>query len=138
WDMTGQVAVSKGRLTAMQLEELWKALDIPDGQTGFRALSRLIAAPRETTPFLREKLAPVKSPTTDAAGIARLIADLDARRLATREAAMRQLQALEGHAEAELEKALQKGPTLEQKKRIEKLLAALRTPLARSELVRSL
>ena len=138
WDLTGQTALGKPQVAAGQLDELWKALESPDGRTGFRALSRLIAAPAETTPFLRVKLSPVKSPAADSPSIGRLIADLDSKRFATREDAMRELLALEGHAEAELEKALKSRPPLEQTKRIDKLLAALRTPLVRPELVRPL
>jgi hypothetical protein len=60
--------------------------------------------------------------------IAQLIADLNSEQFKIRDAAMRSLAELEGSARSALVGALEKNPSLEMKRRMEKLLGELDTP----------
>jgi WD40 repeat protein len=97
-----------------------------DGPTVYRALWTMANDP-EAPAMLREKFPP-KHLDARPERITLLIADLGAEQFKTRNAAMRALAELEGIARPALVGALQKNPSLELKRRIEKLLAELETP----------
>jgi WD40 repeat protein len=97
-----------------------------DGPTAYRALWTLAGDPQAPA-RLREKLPPRRVDGRPER-IALLISDLGAKEFKTRAAAMRALADLEGIARPALAGALKKNPTLEVKRRIEKLLAALDSP----------
>jgi hypothetical protein len=87
-------------------------------------MGALAAAPREAVPFFKDHLRPV--PAVDEGQLARWIADLDRDEFARREAAATELAKLGGSAETALRRALAGEPSLEVRRRLERLLANLR------------
>jgi hypothetical protein len=83
----------------------------------------LADAPDEALPFLRARVKPY--PTAPADVMRKLLADLDGESFERRETATKRLKELGLQAEPALRAALRARPSLEQKKRIESVLAAL-------------
>jgi hypothetical protein len=109
-------------LSPSTLQAHWDALAGPDAAKAYRAIWTLAAAPEESVAFLKNRLARV-GPAKE---VDRLIADLDSPRFQTREQAMRDLEKLGPDAEAGLRRALdQKPPSLEVRRRLERLLQKL-------------
>jgi hypothetical protein len=100
------------------------------------ALRRLLAAPRQTVPFLAKTLIPVQ--TADSEKIQRWIADLNASGFAARQKASVELERIGEQTHVALRKALAGNPTLEVRRRIERILDATADEDARPELRRSL
>jgi hypothetical protein len=96
------------------------------------ALARLADAPDPALRLLRDRLRPAVAPSAD--DLRRLIADLDAPRFASREAAQKRLAELGELAEAALWSALVDWPSAERRHRIVGLLEGSR--LVRSADVR--
>ena len=105
-----------------QCEELWRDLIEGDAVRGYRAVWRLIASEDDTTRFLAAKLMPAKKPEDLPRRIENLIADLDHRKFAVREAATKSLAGLGPEADAHLQKVLAAGPSPEVKARITAIL----------------
>jgi RNA polymerase sigma factor (sigma-70 family) len=105
------------------LEAVWADLAGQDAARAYDALCILVAAPGQSVPLLRQRLRPV--PVTDAARLARLLAELDSDRFATRRKAMRELEQLEESAAPALRQALGKQLPLETRRRIERILEQL-------------
>jgi RNA polymerase sigma factor (sigma-70 family) len=110
------------RLEAKELEALWSDLADADAAKAWRAVWRMSDAP-DALPFLRTRLKPV--PTAPVELTRKLLADLDGNSFEAREAAVKRLKELGLQAEPALRAALQAKPSLEQKRRIEELLAEL-------------
>ena len=83
----------------------------------------MAARPEAALPLLKARLRPVPPP--DRAVIGRLIARLDSDRFALRERATAELEKIVEEAEPLLRQALTKRPSLELRRRIERLLAPL-------------
>jgi hypothetical protein len=116
-------------LEAGDLDRLWATLASNDAAKAYRAVWRLVAAPEKTVPFLAKHLPPRKQ--VDPGQIEQLIVKLDAAKFAVRQAAVRELEKLAEQAEGTLQRALEKKPSLEVRKRLESLLARIRvTPEA--------
>jgi WD40 repeat protein len=121
WDLTGLKTTGNQEGTA---EELWKLLADGDAERAGRAVWAMVSAPQEALRVLRKSLKPVVG---NPKLLAKLIDDLDAPKFAVREQAMHEL-ALRGPAvEEALAAKLQDRPTLEVRRRIEKLLETIRT-----------
>jgi WD40 repeat protein len=120
WDVYGAPA---RRLTERQLAACWDDLAGADASRAFAAACRLVAAPRQAVPYLRQRLRPAAAP--DAARLARLIADLDAADFAARQKASAELTALGFEAEAALRAALGRGLPAEGRRRARELLDRL-------------
>jgi hypothetical protein len=105
------------------LEHLWDALATNDPARAEQVMARLVARPAPTVSFLRKRLRPV---TVDARQVARWLADLDSDRYATRERATCELEKLSEAVEPPLIKALSGQPSLEARRRIERLLKQVR------------
>ncbi len=106
-------------LTPKQLDAHWQSLTegaIP----AYAALAALVAAPKQSVPFLRERLEPVVP--ADPKQLARLIADLDNEAFETREKATAALEVFGELAESALRKALKADPSTEARQRLEGLL----------------
>ncbi len=122
WDVrVPPVAVEP--LTAKGLESLWTDLADADAAKAWRAVWRMAEAPSEALPLLRARLKPY--PTAPAEETRPLLADLDGDSFERREAAVKRLKELGLHAEPALRAALKAKPSLEQKRRIETILATL-------------
>jgi hypothetical protein len=116
-------AVPERPLTAKQLEALWADLASADAAKAWSAVWRLAEAPKEALAFLRGRLEP--HPTAPAEETRRLLADLDDASFERRNAATKRLEEMGLKAEPALRAALRAAPTLEPRRRIERLLAAL-------------
>jgi hypothetical protein len=105
--------------TAARLEKLWADLASADEARAVRATLGLAANPKESLPFLADRLRPVK---VDAASVAKLIKQLDSDDFDTREAAGRELEYLGKFAKAVLEKHLTEDTSPEAKRAIRVLI----------------
>jgi WD40 repeat protein len=110
----------QARLDPREVEQLGFALAVPDAAVALRAVQRLARAPDQTLPYLREQLGQLLAADPDR--VPRLLADLDARSFAKREAANEELARLGPPAEAGLKRLLESKPSLEVRKRAEVLL----------------
>jgi WD40 repeat protein len=130
WDVTDRKPGDRSpaaRLGPQKLEALWDTLAGADGPPAYDALWTLVGAPAESGPFLTRQLQWFVG--ADAERIARLIADLDDDRYAVREQATADLERVVKVAEPALRKALDNRPSLEVRRRIEKILERLQRGL---------
>jgi len=136
WNMaevTSKKAIRE--LTAGELATLWQELGSSDAALGAEAMRRLAANPKQTVRLFVEKVKPVTMPKAD---IAEWVADLDSLQFKVRAKATKDLEDLGELAEPALRARLAGKPSLEQRMRIEKLLAQLSEPIANSGKLRAL
>src|SRR5262249_30098414 len=107
-------------------DDAWKALAGEDGSLAYRALHGLISDPAEAVRVFRSHLSPVRGEPPER--IAKLIEQLDARRFADREAAVKALTALGVLARPAVVEALKKNPSAEVTDRLQRLLESLGRP----------
>ena len=110
------------RLEANEIESLWADLADADAAKAWRAVWRLSDAPNDALVLLRGHVKPY--PTASADVMRKLLADLDNDSFKVRDAAAKRLKELSFQAEPALRAALKAKPSLEQRRRIEELLAA--------------
>jgi RNA polymerase sigma factor (sigma-70 family) len=126
WDVTRR-APAKGagpaRLSAEEVKALWDDLASGEAAVAYRAVLALAAAP-ESVSLLREQLRPVA--THRRGEVAGWLVDLGSDRFAVREKATEALEKIGDLAEPALEEALGGKPSLEVRRRLERLLAKLR------------
>ncbi|HEY7424440.1 MAG TPA: sigma-70 family RNA polymerase sigma factor [Gemmataceae bacterium] len=127
WDVTGRF--QDGRLRPVQLsdkeqEKLWTDLADDDAGRAGRSLWTLAAAPAQTVPLLAKRLRPASARVAPEV-IAKLIRDLDDDAFTVRLKARKELQKLGADAEPALCLALAKSPSLEVRRQVEELLAAV-------------
>jgi WD40 repeat protein len=115
WDYTALEARATHRAAAAG--DVWDRLASPDSMVGQVAVGQLAADPKVAVRLLTERYTP-----PDPARLARLIADLDSRRFATREAASRELTAQFEWAEPALREAAGRSPSAEVRQRAEAVL----------------
>jgi RNA polymerase sigma factor (sigma-70 family) len=107
----------------------WADLAGADARQAYAAVWRLAEAPVASVSFLRQHLRPVTD--AEVKEIRQHLKDLDAEAFAVREKAFQQLERLGPAAAADLRQALEKKPSLEARRRIERLLENLdHRPLA--------
>jgi hypothetical protein len=107
-------------LKVSEVETCWKELA---GATVLQATEHvrlLTAGPKQTVPYLRERLHPV--PEVDAKVLARLIAELGHERFPVRQKAEDELEKLGERAVPALEKMAASGPPLDLQRRVQRLL----------------
>jgi WD40 repeat protein len=123
WDVSRQVnrpQAADAKPSDADLRGWWNDLSDINPRKASRAVWRFAAAPEQTLPFLTDRLRPVEAP--EPASVARLIDDLDSDDFQMREKASQRLEHLgEGVAEA-LRAAKNRAASLEQRRRIERLL----------------
>jgi WD40 repeat protein len=125
WDVTG---ISPGgkwpapRLTDEEIERLWNELADADGVRAYRAMWRLAAAAERAVPWLAPRLRPVADADDR---LARLVADLDSDQFKVRDRAFAELHKAGLSAEVAVRRALAQKPTLEMRRRLESLQAAM-------------
>ncbi len=133
WDATG----SPGRLaTDAALADSWKALAGDDAKRAHDAVWSLARMPEKSIPFLKRQLHPVQPVSREQ--LERWVKDLDSDQFPVREKAMAELQNVGELAEPELRRILAGKPTLEQRRRIEPILADLESKPPSGEALRSL
>lgn len=123
WDVTGFIRDGRWQgtsLLATELESLWTDLAGRDARRGYRAIQLLTTAPEQTIRICRERLQPVTQTR-----LRQLIADLDSDQFLVREQAHEELAALDEFVESSLRQVLTKNPSLELRRRIDRLLAKL-------------
>jgi WD40 repeat protein len=131
WDVASLATVGRAaesQLTPAELQRLWTELLAEDPAPAYRALWKLVAAPRQTVPFLRaqrQQLCP------DERRVQELIADLDDVRFEVRNRATHELKGLGSDVEPSLRRLLHGRPSQEVRRRVESVLAGLRTPQGR-------
>jgi hypothetical protein len=118
WDLRGQPLPDQGGPAVW-----WSELAGPRAATAYRALWSLAAQPGPAVALPRKHVRQV--PRTSAAGIARLVADLDDESFTVRHQALARLRWLAHEAEGELKRVLRSRPPLEQRLRINQLLTRL-------------
>ena len=106
-----------------ELESRWIDLAGDNATKAHQALWSLVDAPKNSVPFLCDRVKPVAS--ADAADIQRWITDLDSGKFADRQTAAKELGKVGGQAEAPIRKALKGNVTLETRRRLEQILNAL-------------
>jgi RNA polymerase sigma factor (sigma-70 family) len=121
WDLTGRPA---GELTRKQLDDLWADLAETDAAKAYHAVLALAGAPKQSVGLLQERLRqePV---AVDSKRIAQWLAELDSDQFAVREKASAELEKLGEIAEPALRKALKGEPSVELRRRVERLLETL-------------
>jgi WD40 repeat protein len=125
WDLTGQKSAKKRRdpLTAEELDAAWSALSAAAAEDGYKAVLALAAAPKQSVPLLKAKLAEGELPA--AQEVARLLADLDDDRFEVREKASRELALLAKSVAGDLRREREATPSAEVRRRLDDLLEKL-------------
>jgi hypothetical protein len=107
-----------------ELRHIWEDLGRPSRLTARQAVAALAEIPARAVPFLAVRSQPV-SATVTPQWLAQLLGELDDRHFDTRQRALTELQKLGELAEADLRATLAKGPPLEVRQRIERILAEI-------------
>lgn len=126
WDVAGRLETGRPRtifLSPPEVERLWATLASEDATAAYQAIWELVAAPRQSVAFIKERLRPV--PAVDSVRVTALIKDLDSDRFAVRAQAARELVQLAEGAEPAMRKALTASPTVEVRTRLEQVLEKL-------------
>lgn len=113
-------------------EALWEALHSEDARLAYRAIWSMVESPAACAKFVRSQMAPAQG--IDPARLRKLIADLNSDDFRGRDAAQQELAKLADLAAAAIEESLKKPPTLEVKRRLEKLQNALQGDLSPTKL----
>jgi RNA polymerase sigma factor (sigma-70 family) len=122
WDAT-RGARPEAALTVEQLRALWADLEGADGGRAYRAMWQLAVSPRASLPFLSERLRPAAPlDARQQKQVERLLADLDNESFAVRRQAEGGLEKMGLSVEPALHQALAGKPSLEARRRIEKVL----------------
>ena len=124
---------SPSELTPAELESCWADL-ARSATVGFRAIGRLVSAPKTSVAFLRERLK--AAPGIDTRRIEQLIADLNSEQFKIRDLATKELGKFGELAGPALEKAHDGNVSLEVKQRLKLLLDKLDTSRVSAELLR--
>jgi RNA polymerase sigma factor (sigma-70 family) len=125
WDVArlSLPAATPPRLPAPRLEQLWNELADEDAARAYGAVRTLVGSPGQAVCLLRERLP--KSASTDVAKLTRLLADLDSDQFEVRQRASRGLQELGMLAGPAMRRTLGNEPSLEARRRLEKILEKL-------------
>lgn len=141
WDLPGLIDDQRVRPVALspsKLDACWTDLAADDATRADGAIRQLAEAADQAVPFLGQMLKP-RGVFADAKRIDKLIADLDSNQFVVRERAMQDLEKLGRLAEPALRKALTtKQPSLELRRRMDRLLEKLDAPTNSPDLLRSL
>jgi Tol biopolymer transport system component len=121
WDATGGAANAK--LSAESLPALWTDLAGDDAAKAYRAIWLLARSPGQSVPFLSKHLPPAGTlEPAQRKQVEQWLTDLDSDEAAVRERASTELEKRCQAVEPMLRKALEGRPSLEKRKRIERLL----------------
>jgi RNA polymerase sigma factor (sigma-70 family) len=123
WDIRPPRDTVKGTLA-----DAWEALTDSDGRAGFQAQGRFLAEPGKAVAWFAARLTPAVRP--DLARVKALIADLDAKDFATRDRATADLKEQGPVAAAALRGVVAKAPSLEARRRAERLLQEIESAVA--------
>src|SRR5262249_14305251 len=116
------------------VEALWSDLAGEDASKAHQVIWTMVATPGETVPFLQAQIHPFGP--VDGKRIDQFITDLDHEEFLVREEASRELEKLGKLADPALRRILGAPPSLEVRRRAERLLEKLDGPLLAPDLVR--
>lgn len=125
WDAT-RMRADLGPLAELSDDDcsrLWARLAESDANWAYSAIWRLSVAPGKAVPLIRRGLTPVGPPAPPQ--LARWVADLEAKKFADRDRAMRELEKAGELAEESLRAALKKELSFDAHRRVEQLLNRL-------------
>jgi hypothetical protein len=112
-------------LSAAQLERFWNHLGSANPRQAYQAITRLASAPKQTMPFLKEKLTPFAE-IASKERVSQLIDELNSDDFQKREQASKDLESLGDVIEPVITKALAGFlPSLEVRRRLERLMDKL-------------
>jgi hypothetical protein len=137
WDLggLGRPAATPARLSAKQIEAHLKELASRDAGAAYRAVCALAGDPDNSLPRLQKRLTAARDGVSDAQ-VAKMIESLDADNFPTREKASEELGKLGARVLSALKKTLDHPPSLEVRRRIQRLLVRIDpTELPAEELV---
>jgi WD40 repeat protein len=135
WDVGSRPGQQNGELGAKDAAQAWTDLAGSNGPRAFRARWALAAAPDTAVSFLQKRLQPIQP--AESKHLQRLIANLDDKRFPVRQEAQKELEQIGELAAPALKKALTEKSSLEVRQRIDGLLAKLRGPVTRPEMMRA-
>jgi hypothetical protein len=125
WDahaILGSMRKGSLELSPEQVSALWDSLASKDATSAYQAIGRLVRAPRQTLPWLREHLKPVGTVQIDKKRLDQLLAKLDSDDFAVREQSTKEIEKFGQQALPILEQALEAKPSAEARKRIRDLV----------------
>jgi len=127
WDVAGRLARKRATtLSAEELEKRWADLGSADVSLACRSQWELIAAAKQASSFIKERLQPASpARAEELRAIVQQVADLDSEVFAVREQARRELEKLGDAAMPALCKALKDDVSLEFRRRVERLLTLI-------------
>jgi WD40 repeat protein len=126
WDISDVTRKAKPvavHLSSRELETLWTDLAGKDAAQAYRTLKRMAEAPSQAVPFLQGRLRPI--PGVGQERLDQLIARLDDPNFTVRETASQELAKLGESAEWALREELKRSPSLEFRRRAERLVTRL-------------
>jgi hypothetical protein len=126
WDIASRLrppATETVTLTAKECDALWTDLASDDATQAFRAIYRLSRDAKQAVPYLRKHLRPAAIMALDTTRVAQFIDDLDSDTFETREKASAELDRLCPATLPMLRKALTGTPSLEARRRMERLIS---------------
>ena len=121
WDVFGLPGRAASR--PGELASAWDDLESPNAACAYAAVCRLSQTPGESVALLKKRLRP--APRVDPGHVARLVSDLDSSKFSVRDRATRELEFLGEVAGPALQGALRGQPSLEVRRRVERLLRML-------------
>lgn len=126
WELSGlnRPSGTAARLSKEEVDAHWKELAGKDAGAAYRSICVLASDPSRTLPLLGRRLLTVRGKGPTAGEIAKLIHDLDSDEWEERERATEQLARMGARTLPALKKALAVPPSLEARKRLERLVAA--------------
>jgi WD40 repeat protein len=139
WDVSEQAKAARRtemKLEAADLQSLWKDLGASDAGKAYLAMDRLAAGSDAVVAFFKDNVKP--PPPADEKTIAKLIEQLDADDVETRDQATSSLQDIGEAVVAPLQKVLEASPSLEVRTRAQKILENQKTGTAAASLLRGL
>jgi len=122
WDVGGSLE-PKAKLSQADLDKAWQTLSGDDAQAAFAAIRRLASDPAQSLPLFKQRLRPVALP--EVAVVQKWVARLGSERIAERKQAEGELLKLADAGQSILRTAAAKADSLEQKRRLEGILARL-------------
>src|SRR5207245_2596084 len=119
WDVVGKLGMNEkwgGSLSAKDLDSCWNDLAGEDAAKAYQAIRRLAASPADAVPMFAKRLQPM--PAVDQKRLAKLVANLDSKEFAVREAAEKELENLGELAVPACRKAMEDKPSTEVRRRL--------------------
>jgi WD40 repeat protein len=125
-----------GDLSPEELKSYWADLAGEDAAKAFQAICTLSDGSRQAVAYFQERLRPIAS--SDFNRIDQLITDLDSREFTVREEAAKELEKLGELAIPALEQALKSRPTVEVRRRVERLMEKIAGPVTSADRLQAL